>query len=98
MGSGFAKKKKQARMFQDQLSKLQTELKTAEATGSAGGGLVTITLNGEYGIKEIKIKPECVDPTDVEGLEDLIKVAHSEAIKKMQASAPTDLKMPGFPF
>lgn len=88
MGTGFSKKKKQAKMFQEQISKIQSQLQTSEATGSAGNGLVTITLNGEHELKQIKIKPDCVDPEDVEGLEDLIRAAYNDAAKKLKAETP----------
>jgi len=83
MGTGFSKKKKQAKMMQEQLARMQDEMKNAEAIGSAGNGLVTITLDGEHAIKELKIKPDCVDPEDIEGLEDLIRAAHADALKKL---------------
>lgn len=84
MGSGFAKKKKQAKMMQDQLSKMQSQLETLEVTGTAGNGLVTIVLNGEHEIKQLQIKPECVDPEDVEGLVDLLKAAYNDALKQVK--------------
>ncbi len=71
-------------MFQQQLSRMQNEMLKAEATGTAGNGLVSITINGEHEVKEVKIKPDCVDPDDIEGLEDLIKAAHADALKKLQ--------------
>jgi len=70
MGTGFAKKKKQAKMLQQQFSQIQYQIQSSEATGSAGNGLVTIVLSGEHELKQIKIKPECVDPEDVEGLQE----------------------------
>jgi DNA-binding YbaB/EbfC family protein len=84
MGSGFSKMKKQARMMQQQFSQIkeQQSLKTVE--GSAGGGLVTVTLNGEKLLKKISIKPECVNPNDIEGLQDLILGAFEEAAKKLE--------------
>ncbi len=84
MGTGFAKKKKQARQMQDQLLEMQTKMENAESTGTAGNGLVTITLTSSE-IKQIKIKPECVDPEDIEGLEDLIKAAYKDAATKLEA-------------
>jgi hypothetical protein len=84
MGTGFAKKKKQARMLQEQLSKMQDKMQNSEFTGSAGNGLVQITLTGENELKQIKIKPECVDPEDIEGLEDLIKAAYADAMQKLK--------------
>lgn len=88
MGSGFSKRKKQARVMQEQIAKMQDEMKNAEAEGTAGGGLVTIRLKGENEIVSVKIKPECVDPEDVEGLEDLIMAAHRDAAKKLKDSGP----------
>lgn len=97
MGSGFAKKKKEARLLQDKFQKMQENLKNEEAVGTAGSGLVTVTLTGEYEVKSVKIKPECVDPDDVEGLEDLIKAAFEDASRKLQKSSMPQL--PGsFPF
>lgn len=97
MGSGFAKKKKEARMMQAQLSQLQDKMQQAEATGSAGNGLVSLTLNGEYQLKSLIIKPECVDPEDVDGLQDLIKAAHADAVKKLQEQSAAGLQMGGMP-
>ncbi|MCB1149179.1 MAG: YbaB/EbfC family nucleoid-associated protein [Chlamydiia bacterium] len=93
MGSGFSKKKKQAKQLQQQLSMMQDALSKAEAVGTAGGGLVTVTLGGDHSMKSVKIKPECVDPEDVEGLEDLIKAAYSDAFEKL--GAQTQQSMPG---
>jgi DNA-binding YbaB/EbfC family protein len=98
MGSGFAKKKKQARLLQDQFSQLQTKMQEAEATGISGNGLVTIVLTGENDMKSLKIKPECVDGEDIEGLEDLIKAAYRDASAKLkQQSSESMPKMPGMP-
>jgi nucleoid-associated protein EbfC len=94
MGTGFSKKKKEARAMQEQFSKMQSELSKTEVVGVAGNGLVTITLTGDGDMKDLKIKPECVDPEDVEGLQLLIKAAHVDAQKKMKDKSPT---MPGMP-
>lgn len=88
MGSGFSKQKKQAKMLQQQMMQMQTQMKQTEAVGSAGNGLVTVTLSGERELKSIKIKPECVDPEDIEGLEALIKAAYTDASKKLDAQTP----------
>ncbi len=100
MGSGFAKKKKQAKMMQEQLTQMQSNLQTMEVVGTAGNGLVTITLTGDHEIKQIKIKPECVDPEDIEGLQDLIKAAFNDASKKLSADSMQQMSSklpPGFP-
>lgn len=92
MGTGFSKKKKQAKMMQEQFMKMQDQLKQTEVTGTAGNGLVSITLNGENEILHLKIKPECVDPEDVEGLEDLIKEAYKNASQQLKETS----EMPDF--
>jgi nucleoid-associated protein EbfC len=100
MGSGFAKKQKQARQMQEQLQKMQEEMKNSSFTGESGAGLVTVVLNGEKVLQKVTIKPECVDPTDVEGLEDLIQAAFLDASKKAE-SGGGDFGMPAglsFPF
>ena len=93
MGSGFAKKKKEAKLLQQKFAQMQEKLKETTATGTAGGGLVSLTLNGEHEMTALKIKPDCVDPEDVEGLEDLVRAAYKDANKKLQDSSdlPSDL-------
>ena len=73
---------KQAQKMQEEMERVQSEMeeKTVEAT--AGGGVVEVQANGKKEILSIKIKPEAVDPEDVETLEDLVLVAVNEAIKK----------------
>jgi DNA-binding YbaB/EbfC family protein len=82
MGSGFSKMKKQARAFEQQMQQLRSEMQSKSIEGTSGNGLVTVIINGEKEIKEIKIKPDCVDPKDVEGLQDLILAALHDAYKK----------------
>ena len=93
MGSGFSKMQKQARQMQEQLQKMQEEMKNSSFTGESGAGLVTVVLNGEKVLKKITIKPECVDPTDIEGLEDLILAAFTDASKKIEAGG-SDFGLP----
>lgn len=98
MGTGFSKKKKQARMLQDQLVEMQKDMVAKEVRGQAGNGLVEVVMTGENKIKSLKINPQCVDPEDIEGLEDLIKAAFTDAFQKLEANMPSDLsKMPGMP-
>lgn len=96
MGTGFSKRKKQARAFQEQLSKMQSQMQQAEAVGTAGNGLVTVVLSGQGELKSLKIKPECVDPEDIEGLEDLIKAAFNDAHKKLNEEQAQNIP-PGMP-
>jgi len=85
MSKGLANIMKQAQMIQGKMAKLQEEakLKTAEAT--AGGGAVTVTVNGKNEILSLTIQKEAVDPNDVEMLQDLVIAAVNEAMKKVQA-------------
>ncbi len=89
MGTGFSKKKKEAKLMQQQFSQMQEQMSLIEGKGSAANGLVTITLTGEGDMKAITIKPECVDPEDVGGLELLIKTAHAEAQKHLKEQTPS---------
>jgi hypothetical protein len=95
MGSGFSKRKKQAKELQSQLLGMQEAMKKTEVTGTAGNGLVTIKMNGEHEVLQIKIKPDCVDKDDVEGLEDLIKAAFRDAAKQLSSQQPSGI--PGLP-
>jgi len=97
MGSGFSKLKKQAKQFESQYAKIQEELRSLEVTGTAGNGLVTLVLNGEHELKDLKIKPACVDPNDIEGLQDLIRAAYADAHAKVQAQSQQGLPG-GLPF
>lgn len=87
MGTGFSKKKKQAKMLQEQFSQMQNQLQKTEVIGTAGNGLVSLTLTGEHDLKSVNIKPECVDPEDIEGLQDLIKAAYADAKNKLQSQS-----------
>jgi DNA-binding YbaB/EbfC family protein len=83
MGSGFSKMKKQMRMMQDQMSQMKESLQKTLIQGTAGNGLVAVTINGEKDLKKISINPECA--SDVEGLQDLILAAFEDASKKLAA-------------
>lgn len=99
MGSGFLKKKKQARELQSRMAMLQqtlsTQMESFEAEGKAGNGLVTITLGGTGEMKRIQINPECVDKEDIAGLEALVKAAHNDAFKKVQEVAGSTSQLEG---
>ena len=76
---------KQAQKMQQQVMAAQEELAKAQVEGSAGGGLVTATVTGGGDVVSIKIKPEAVDPDDVESLEDLVVAALHDAARTAQA-------------
>lgn len=84
--------------MQEQFGQMQNQLKTTFFEGSAGNGLVTLTLNGEKALQKISIKPECVNPNDVEGLEDLILAAFKDAASKVEESGNAVPQIPGMRF
>ena len=71
---------KQAQKMQEDMQALQEDLENREFSATSGGGLVEVTVDGKHLVKSIKIKPEVIDPDDVEMLEDLITVAINEAV------------------
>jgi DNA-binding YbaB/EbfC family protein len=75
---------RQAQELQAKLAKAQQELAEATVEGSAGGGAVTVTVNGQQQILSVKIAPEAINPDDVEMLEDLVLAAVNEALTKAQ--------------
>ena len=80
----MGKMMKEAKKVQDRIVQLQEELKEREMEVSSGGGAVVVRINGKQELKSIHIKPEAVDPEDVEMLEDLILTAVNEGIKASQ--------------
>jgi len=85
MGMDFNKLMKQAQQMQEQLAQAQEEAATQTVEASAGGGMVTVKATGSGEITEIKIKPEAVDPDDVEVLEDMVLAAVNEAMRSAES-------------
>lgn len=73
---------KQAQQMQAKIGMLQKELETKEIESSSGGGMVKVKVNGKQELLEIKINPECVDPSDVDMLEELVLTAVNQGIKE----------------
>ena len=87
---------KQAKKMQEQMMKVQQELEEKTVEASVGGGVVTVVANGKTEILEINIKPEVVDPDDVEMLQDLIIAAVNEATRKADEMIQNEMgKLPG---
>jgi len=93
---------KQAQQMQKRLAELQEELEREQVTATAGGGMVTVTMNGKQKIVGIKIDKEVVNPEEISLLEDLILVAMNEAqdrvqemVKSRMTSMTGDLSIPG---
>jgi DNA-binding YbaB/EbfC family protein len=74
----------QAQQMQQQMAAAQAELAETELTGTAGGGLVTVTVTGTGEVTRVKIDPKAVDPDDVETLEDLVVAALHNAAEAAQ--------------
>lgn len=74
---------KQMQKMQKDMAKAQEELAEKTMEGTAGGGMVTVVVNGQKEIIEVNIKEEVVDPEDIEMLQDLVLAATNDALKKM---------------
>lgn len=93
---------KQVQKMQKQMEEMQEELNNRELETSAGGGAISVKINGKKEIVAINIKPEVVDPDDVEMLQDLIMAAVNEAIRsademvsKEMAKVTGNVSLPG---
>jgi nucleoid-associated protein EbfC len=75
---------KQVQEMQAEMVKAQEEAQKQEVEASAGGGMVTVKVNGALEVLDIKIDPEAVDPDDVEMLQDMIQAATNEALRSAQ--------------
>lgn len=75
---------RQVQKMQEEMQKTQAEVEQEVLTVSSGGGMVEVTITGGLEIQDIAIKPEVVDPDDVEMLQDLVLAAVNEAIQKAQ--------------
>jgi hypothetical protein len=92
--------------LQAKMSKLQETLEGQKIKATSGGGMVTVTVDGKGSVQEVKIDPTCVDPADVEMLEDLVLAAVSEAQSKARtlyeeemrkATGGLPMNLPGIP-
>ena len=93
---------KQAQAMQKQMEEMQKEVEATEFEASVGGGAISVRVNGKKEVLGINIKPEVVDPDDVEMLEDLVLSAVNEALRKADEETANKmgkltggLKMPG---
>ncbi len=91
MGGNMNNMIRQAKKMQEDMLKAQEQMEQAEFEATAGGGAVTVKLSGKREFLEIKIKPEVVDPDDIEMLEDLILVAANDALKKVDEANQNSL-------
>ncbi|TMG41456.1 MAG: YbaB/EbfC family nucleoid-associated protein [Chloroflexi bacterium] len=82
---------KQLQQMQAKMSKIQEELGEKTVTGTAGGGMVEVTVNGHQKVLGVTIKPEVVDPSDLEMLQDLVLAASNEALEKARELAAKEM-------
>lgn len=82
---------KQVKKMQQEMAKAQQELEKKEVVGTAGGGVVKVTMNGHKQLLNIEISPDVVDPDDIEMLQDLITAAFTDAMKQVDELVAKDL-------
>ncbi len=90
-GANMQQIMRQAQKLQEQMTKAQEALDEREYSAQAGGGMVSVTVSGKRELKSIQIKPECVDPEDVEMLEDMVLAAVNEALRVCEETRNNEL-------
>ena len=81
-GGNMQQLARQAQKLQQQMTKMQEEIEAREFEATAGGGMCTAKVNGKKEVLSIEIKPEAVDPDDIEMLQDLVVSAVNEALRQ----------------
>ena len=82
---------KQAQKMQDEITELQTDIEAREFSATAGGGAVEVVVTGAKNIKSLNIKPEVVDPEDIDMLQDLIISAINEAMATVEKTTEEEM-------
>ena len=90
-GMNQAAMMKQAQKMQQQMLQMQEEMERRTYSATAGGGMVTATVNGKHQVLELAINPEAVDPDDVEMLQDMVIAAVNEAFRSADADAQNNM-------
>lgn len=83
---------RQVQKMQEDMAALQEDLDAREYDITAGGGVVTVKINGKKEIQSIDIKPDIVDPDDIETLSDVLVAAVNEAIKKVEDTNAAEMQ------
>ena len=91
MGGNMNNMIKQAQKMQQNMLKMQEEIEQSEFEATAGGGAVCVKMSDKKELSEVKIKPEAVDPDDVEMLEDLILTAVNDVIKQVDNASASKM-------
>ena len=90
-GMNQAAMMKQAQKMQQEMLRMQQEQEAKTFTAASGGGMVKATVNGKHELVELSIKPEAVDPDDVEMLQDMILAAVNEAMRTADSEAANNM-------
>ena len=90
-GMNQAARMKQFQKMQQEMLRAQEELQNKTYPATAGGGMVTASVNGSHEIVALEIKPEAVDPEDVEMLQDMVIAAVNEAMRAAEAEASNSM-------
>ncbi len=83
---------KLSQQLQTKMTELQQSLESTQLTATSGGGMVTVTVDGKGEVKRVQIDPTCVDPADVEMLEDLVLAAVKEAQAKARSAYEAEMR------
>lgn len=90
-GQSQAAMLKQVQKMQEDMANFQSDFGNREFTAAAGGGIVEVTMTGSHEMKRITIDPECVDPEDIEMLEDYIVIAVNDVVKKIAETQESEM-------
>ena len=90
-GMNQAAMMKQAQKMQQEMLRMQEEMENKTWSATAGGGMVTATVNGKHEVVNLEIKPDAVDPDDVEMLQDMVIAAVNEAMRTADAEAAQNM-------
>lgn len=90
-GGNMQQMLKQAQKMQQNITRLQAELEAREYEATSGGGMVYVKANGKKELLELTIKPEAVDPEDVEMLQDMVMAAVNEVLRTVEETANAEM-------
>ena len=90
-GMNQAAMMKQAQKMQQEMLRMQEEMENKTYTATSGGGMVSATVNGKHEILNLEIKPDAVDPDDVEMLQDMVIAAVNEAMRTADTDASSNM-------
>ena len=90
-GANMQKQMQQMQQMQRKMEQVQAEIDEMETTATSGGGAVSVTVTGAKEVKSMEIKPDAIDPDDIEMLQDLIITAVNEALRQMEEISQNEM-------